>query len=123
MKGFKAQGIWQVRILLNSLFFIVSNTYQIEDVAGNDEVTLVRKFGNETCVYVYILSGYHSSLHNSIRLMFSIADIQAEQEADFEELPEGEEASEDQPSHSYPIRCSFAITKVSHFFFVHVPDY
>ena len=53
--------------------------------------------------------------------MFSIADIQAEQEADFEELPEGEEASEDQPSHSYPIRCSFAITKVSHFFFVHVP--
>lgn len=45
--------------------------------------------------------------------MFSIADIQAEQEAEFEELEEGEEASEDQPAHSYPIRCSFAITKVS----------
>ena len=45
--------------------------------------------------------------------MFSIADIQAEQEAEFEELEEGEEGSEDRPAHSYPIRCSFAITKVS----------
>lgn len=45
--------------------------------------------------------------------MFSIADIQAEQESDFEELEEGEETSEDQPAHSYPIRCSFAITKDS----------
>lgn len=79
LKAFKAQGVWQ-----------------IEDVPGNDEVTLTRKFGNET-----------------IRLMFSIADIQAEQEADFEELEESEEASEDQPVHSYPIRCSFAITKAS----------
>ena len=43
--------------------------------------------------------------------MFSIADIQAEQESDFEELEEGEEQSEEQPIHSYPIRCSFAITK------------
>ena len=48
----------------------------------------------------------------SIRLMFSIADIQLDQEADFEELEEGEEASEDEPNHSYPIRCSFSITKV-----------
>ncbi|KIP06473.1 hypothetical protein PHLGIDRAFT_106952 [Phlebiopsis gigantea 11061_1 CR5-6] len=77
LKGFKAQGVWQ-----------------IEDVTGNDEVALTRKFGNE-----------------NVRLMFSIADIQAEQEAEFEELEEGEEASEDQPAHSYPIRCSFAITK------------
>jgi complement component 1 Q subcomponent-binding protein, mitochondrial len=44
--------------------------------------------------------------------MFSIADIQVDQEADFEEPEEGEEASEDHPAHSYPIRCSFAITKV-----------
>lgn len=45
--------------------------------------------------------------------MFSIADIQAEQETEFEEPEEGEETSEDQPTHSYPIRCSFAITKDS----------
>lgn len=50
----------------------------------------------------------------SIRLMFSIADIQTEQEAEFEEN-ESEEASEDQPTHTYPIRCSFSITKVSQY--------
>ena len=44
--------------------------------------------------------------------MFSIADIQVDQEADFEEMEEGEESQDEQPIHSYPIRCSFAITKV-----------
>lgn len=44
--------------------------------------------------------------------MFSIVDIQTEQETDFEELEEGQEADEDEPVHSYPIRCSFNITKV-----------
>lgn len=48
----------------------------------------------------------------SIRLMFSIADIQNEQEAEFEQGEEGEEAAEDQPIHSYPIRCSLSVTKV-----------
>ena len=51
----------------------------------------------------------------SIRLIFSIADIQAEQEAEFEEGEEGvEEGAEDSeaPLHSYPIRCSFSFTKV-----------
>lgn len=46
--------------------------------------------------------------------MFSIVDIQTEQETDFEELEEGQEADEDEPVHSYPIRCSFNITKVRH---------
>ena len=44
--------------------------------------------------------------------MFSIADIQNEQEAEFEQGEEGEEATEDQPIHSYPIRCSLSVTKV-----------
>ena len=48
----------------------------------------------------------------SIRLMFSIADIQNEQESEFEQGEEGEETSEDQPIHSYPIRCSLSVTKV-----------
>ncbi|CAL1699055.1 unnamed protein product [Somion occarium] len=73
LKAFKAQNIWQ-----------------LEDIAGNDEVTLTRKFGNE-----------------NIRLMFSIADIQ--QESEFE----GEEETEEEASTSYPIRCSFSITKDS----------
>ncbi|KAI0703758.1 regulatory protein suaprga1 [Cytidiella melzeri] len=77
LKNFTAQGVWS-----------------IEDVAGNDEVAFVRKFGNET-----------------IKLIFSIADIQTAQEAQFEELEEGEEASEDEPAHSYPIRCSVSINK------------
>jgi hypothetical protein len=48
----------------------------------------------------------------SIRLIFSIADIQTAQEAQFEQMEEGEEGSEDEPAHSYPIRCSIAINKV-----------
>ncbi|KAG1800362.1 mitochondrial glycoprotein [Suillus plorans] len=76
LKTFKEQGIWE-----------------IQDVTGNDEVTLVRKFGNET-----------------IRMMFSIADIQnAEEEPEYEQ--EEGEGGEDQPPNSYPIRASFSITK------------
>lgn len=55
--------------------------------------------------------------------MFSIADIQTNQEEEFEgiEGEESEEANEDQPIHSYPIRCSFSITKVrSHVCFTHM---
>ena len=48
----------------------------------------------------------------SVRLMFSIVDIQSGQEADFEEMEEGQESEEDEPIHAYPIRCSFTITKV-----------
>ncbi|KAG1882545.1 mitochondrial glycoprotein [Suillus subluteus] len=62
LKTFKEEGIWE-----------------IQDVAGNDEVTLVRKFGNET-----------------IRMMFSIADIQnAEEEPEYEQeaAEGGEEAA------------------------------
>jgi complement component 1 Q subcomponent-binding protein len=44
--------------------------------------------------------------------MFSIADIQSNQEQEFDDIEkeEGEEA--DDSVHSYPIRCSFSITKV-----------
>ena len=47
-------------------------------------------------------------------MIFSIADIQAEQEAEFEEGEDGAEGAEDAeaPMHSYPIRCSFSFTKV-----------
>lgn len=51
-------------------------------------------------------------LHCSIRLMFSIVDIQADQEAEFEDGEEGQEEDQDAPIHSYPIRCSFTFTKV-----------
>ncbi|KAI0252542.1 regulatory protein suaprga1 [Lactifluus subvellereus] len=70
-----------------------SGIWTIEDVAGNDEVTIHRKFGNE-----------------HIRLIFSIADLQSDEE-NFE-TPEGEGASED-PEASYPLRCAFTITKPS----------
>jgi len=65
-------------------------TWEILDIAGNDEVTLQRKFGNET-----------------IRLMFSIADIQNAQEFENEEEPDNEEKN----NQSYPVRCSFSFTK------------
>jgi complement component 1 Q subcomponent-binding protein len=69
---------------------------QIEDTQGHDEVTLSRKFGGE-----------------SIRLVFSIADLSTGQEEPFEQEENDEEASEDDaPMNVYPIRCSFSITKV-----------
>lgn len=52
----------------------------------------------------------------SIRLMFSIADIQT-QEPEFEEETEAT-PEEDDATPSYPLRCSFSITKVRHLSFV-----
>jgi complement component 1 Q subcomponent-binding protein len=63
-----------------------------------DEVTLTRQFGNE-----------------DIRLVFSIADIQGQEEDEsFEDEEEGneEDSSEDEPIHSYGLRVAFTITKV-----------
>ncbi|KAF9225704.1 regulatory protein suaprga1 [Gyrodon lividus] len=75
LKTFKEQGLWTV-----------------QDVEGNDEVTLARKFGNE-----------------SIRVMFSIADIQNVEEPEYEQ--EDAEAEESDAVQSYPIRVSFSVTK------------
>ncbi|KIJ14700.1 hypothetical protein PAXINDRAFT_169605 [Paxillus involutus ATCC 200175] len=75
LKTFKEQGLWT-----------------IQDVEGNDEVTLSRKFGNE-----------------NIRVMFSIADIQNVEEPEYEQ--EEGESEESDPAQSYPIRVSFSITK------------
>ncbi|KAF8069064.1 mitochondrial glycoprotein [Lyophyllum atratum] len=78
--------------------FQEQGVWQIQDTLGNDEVTLSRKFGNE-----------------NIRLMFSIADIQSEEE-DFqsnEPEAESEADAEDEPLHSYPIRASLSITKTT----------
>ncbi|KAM5543513.1 hypothetical protein V8D89_002764 [Ganoderma adspersum] len=80
--------------------FKAQGTWAIVDSPGLDEVTLTRKFGNE-----------------DIRLIFSIADIQSDQQPEFEE--EGAEAAEESADeegialHSYPIRCSFSFTKAS----------
>lgn len=87
----------------------------MEDTAGADEVTLSRKFGNEEYVCCHFLPlSFRAYVSCSIRLIFSIADIQTEQEAEFEEGEEPAESEEsEQPLHSYPIRCSFSFTKVS----------
>jgi len=70
--------------------------WKINDVVGGDEVVLTRTFGNE-----------------NIRLVFSIADIQAQEDEPAYEEEEGSEetASEDQPIHSYGIRVGFSVTK------------
>ncbi|EUC66732.1 glycoprotein [Rhizoctonia solani AG-3 Rhs1AP] len=70
LKEFQSSGIWN-----------------IEDVEGQDEVALVRTFGNET-----------------IRLLFSIADIDAPQEPAFEDVEETE--GEEAQIPIAPIRCS-----------------
>ncbi|TEB34066.1 regulatory protein suaprga1 [Coprinellus micaceus] len=73
--------------------FTSHGVWSIEDSAGQDEVALSRKFGQET-----------------IRVIFSIADIQSEPE-DFE-ASESEEAAE-QSTSDYPIRVSVSITKAN----------
>lgn len=67
--------------------------WTLEDMPGQDEVAVTRKFGHET-----------------IRLIFSIADIQNEPE-DFEGAEGGEEA--EQTTTDYPIRVSINITKAN----------
>ncbi|KII87691.1 hypothetical protein PLICRDRAFT_111642 [Plicaturopsis crispa FD-325 SS-3] len=71
--------------------------WSIEDTLGSDEVAIVRKFGNE-----------------SIRLMFSIADIANEDagENEFDQENEEEQPEEEQTSlDNVPIRVSVSITK------------
>ncbi|KAH9962824.1 mitochondrial glycoprotein [Russula dissimulans] len=77
VKEFKNAGIWT-----------------IEDLPGNDEVTLQRKFGNE-----------------HIRLIFSISDLQGAD--DNFDPSEGEESIPADAENSYPLRCSLTITKPS----------
>jgi len=74
--------------------FKAKSPWKIEDVAGHDEITLARQFGNE-----------------NIRMMFSIADIDTQQAYPNEE-EEGAPAEEnEEQAVSYPIRVSISITK------------
>ncbi|KAI9438718.1 regulatory protein suaprga1 [Lactarius indigo] len=73
--------------------FNTSGIWTIEDSTGNDEVTIHRKFGNE-----------------HIRLIFSIADLQSAED-NMESHEDEEGPSEDESS--YPLRCSFTVTKPS----------
>ncbi|TFK73419.1 mitochondrial glyco protein [Pluteus cervinus] len=69
--------------------FKEQSSWEIEDIAGHDEVTLTRTFGNET-----------------LRLMFAVADISPD-EKDFE----NEEEMDMENNPTYPIRASLAVTK------------
>ncbi|KAG8744891.1 Mitochondrial acidic protein mam33 [Ceratobasidium sp. 414] len=73
--------------------FQAGGVWRIEDIEGNDEVAIVRTFGNET-----------------IRILFSIADIDAPQDAAFEGA---EESEEQEVLNVAPIRCSITISKAN----------
>ncbi|ORX85373.1 mitochondrial glyco protein, partial [Basidiobolus meristosporus CBS 931.73] len=70
------------------------NTFRIEDIPGQSEVTLTRRFGKE-----------------AIQVLFSISDINNAEEA----MPEEEEDEEDEEPLSLPfaVRCNISITKGS----------
>ena len=77
--------------------FTSQGVWSINDSAGADEVSLVRQFGTET-----------------VRLMFSIADLDATQEEEFEvegESPDGEGVSGGVTS--TPLSVAISITKQS----------
>jgi len=71
--------------------FKTESGWSVEDVAGNDEVTLTRQYGGET-----------------LRLMFSIADIQ---QAETPEEMDEEMGDVPTPAVAFPIRASLAVTK------------
>ncbi|KAM6503220.1 Mitochondrial glycoprotein [Amanita muscaria] len=72
--------------------FQEQGVWRIEDTAGNDEITLHRTCCNET-----------------IRVMFSIADIQTDEEFS----PDHEDGSEPavRDLHDYPVRVALSLTK------------
>jgi complement component 1 Q subcomponent-binding protein, mitochondrial len=75
--------------------FTAQGVWSIQDSAGADEVALERKFGNET-----------------VRLMFSVADLDAQPESEVEiegENTEGEPASDSVTS--TPLRVAITVTK------------
>ena len=78
--------------------FLTNGPFDVSDVSGNDEVTLTRKFGNET-----------------IKITFSVSDMNNfEAEETFEETEETETQEteeEDSDSASFPVRCHITIQK------------
>ena len=72
---------------------------------------MTRKFGSERCVklFSFLASGLTAI---SIRVVFSISDLQNDVEAEDFDGAEGEEGEVEAPN-SYPVRCSISITKVS----------
>jgi hypothetical protein len=88
---------------------------QIKDTPANDEVFLTRKFGDEKCVVLsfphFRLIGRANAMPRSIRVMFSIADLQSipdEDEPEPEATDDEGPARRDEPA----LRVSVAITKV-----------
>nr|GAT61190.1 predicted protein [Mycena chlorophos] len=74
--------------------FEQEGVWEIKDEPGNDEVFLTRKFGNET-----------------IRVMFSVADLQGFDEKDVEEPELDEAGAEKDPA--VELRVSVSITKAN----------
>jgi len=87
-----------------------SSALQIEDLRGNDEVTLTRKFGDEKCVSNIVLCFQAAKIQISIRLVFSVADLVVEDEFEDRE----NESEEDEANYMHPTRASLSITKVGH---------
>lgn len=87
--------------------FIKNGPFTVTDVEGNDEVTLERKFGNET-----------------IRIVFSVSDMNNMDDAENESFddseesattnetePKDEEGDEGEEGASFPVRCNVTIQK------------
>lgn len=129
LTNFLSEGVWAVSPVLldlQSMLADLLHLIQVEDKPGNDEVILTRSFGNESHVSFYLpfpsssLSNPRSS-YNSIRLIFSISDLDAEAEADEYLEPEegadagsggvGDEALGGPSDESFPVETSITITK------------
>jgi hypothetical protein len=75
----------------------------------NDDVTHQRKFGNEQCVL--LLPGFREGC-DRIRLVFPIADLQIAKKNFEVHEDEGGAPADAGAEASYPVYCSFIITKV-----------
>ncbi|KAJ7123129.1 mitochondrial glycoprotein [Mycena epipterygia] len=74
--------------------FQAQGIWKIEDVPGKNDVTLTRQFGNET-----------------IRVLFSVADLHNQDPDEFDEELEGEEGEEERIPTGETLRAIVSITK------------
>lgn len=110
LKSFKAQNVWAVRTIIARV--VIAFAYAAHRLRIPLAMMKLYSAGSlamrRTFFISYIILHQSNVYVNSIRLVFSIADIQ--QEAEFEN--ENEEEGAEETNNSYPVRCSFSITKV-----------
>ncbi|KAG0037223.1 Mitochondrial acidic protein mam33 [Podila clonocystis] len=91
--------------------YLKSSPFQITDKPGSDEVTLIRKFGNEDIKIVFSVSDINSAdEEEELDLEDDVEDGQNNQQ-NLSPSDEDEEEGDDLDSLTFPVRCLITISK------------